>query len=102
MIRRPPRSTLFPYTTLFRSCITLSTMNWPRISDLVAPTARRTPISLRRSVTLTSMTLRRREICVRRAVGATRSEEHTSELQSHSDLVYRLLLDKIQKDTLQC
>ncbi len=37
-------------------CITLSTMNWPRISDLVAPTARRTPISLRRSVTLTSIT----------------------------------------------
>src|SRR5436190_13895756 len=65
MIRRPPRSTLFPYTTLFRS--------WPRSSS---------PPS-----TSTSW------VCTCR-----RSEEHTSELQSHSDLVCRLLLEKKKKN----
>src|SRR5437588_9407041 len=70
MIRRPPRSTLFPYTTLFRS------LTWPAhgISSctddmqMILPAARE-----------------------------TRSEEHTSELQSHSDLVCRLLLEKKKK-----
>src|SRR5215218_4483527 len=63
MIRRPPRSTLFPYTTLFRS-----------------PAARQsnTPATWPRSCPAWSR----------------RSEEHTSELQSHSDLVCRLLLEK--------
>src|SRR5947207_4845952 len=67
MIRRPPRSTLFPYTTLFRSC--------------------RSPRSPSRS------TGRRRSSgsC---PADPPRSEEHTSELQSHSDLVCRLLLEK--------
>src|SRR5437588_9278538 len=64
MIRRPPRSTLFPYTTLFRSCSPPSLRVPPTWWDC---------ISLRRQ---------------------TRSEEHTSELQSHSDLVCRLLLEK--------
>src|SRR5260221_6465392 len=64
MIRRPPRSTLFPYTTLFRSPTTC----WP------GP-PRRCP---------------RSRPCGRNC----RSEEHTSELQSHSDLVCRLLLEK--------
>src|SRR5438034_5831680 len=65
MIRRPPRSTLFPYTTLFRS--------WQGTS--------RVPLSaVYRDAG-------------RRAAGG-RSEEHTSELQSHSDLVCRLLLEK--------
>src|SRR5476649_2064893 len=64
MIRRPPRSTLFPYTTLFRS----------------RPTAQRHPSAC--SARTSSSTARRR------------SEEHTSELQSHSDLVCRLLLEK--------
>src|SRR5260221_6843027 len=64
MIRRPPRSTLFPYTTLFRS---------PQSSARVCrPRARRRPHTLHQG----------------------RSEEHTSELQSHSDLVCRLLLEK--------
>src|SRR5438034_3354576 len=67
MIRRPPRSTLFPYTTLFRS-------RW-------AATRRRTT----RSDSVSSW---------RPSAGAERSEEHTSELQSHSDLVCRLLLEK--------
>src|SRR5260221_2550116 len=70
MIRRPPRSTLFPYTTLFRSAS-------PRLSAATLPT-----------------------ICStlsRARVRAERSEEHTSELQSHSDLVCRLLLEKKNK-----
>src|SRR5438034_5288184 len=66
MIRRPPRSTLFPYTTLFRSRSS---------SDC---------ISLRFVRNCTSST----------SSTSTRSEEHTSELQSHSDLVCRLLLEK--------
>src|SRR5215204_7360537 len=65
MIRRPPRSTLFPYTTLFRS------RSRPRISSCSEPP--------------------------RWAWQRPRSEEHTSELQSHSDLVCRLLLEKKKK-----
>src|SRR5215204_2808379 len=67
MIRRPPRSTLFPYTTLFRSA---------------CGQARRCP---GRSTPHASGTRQ------------ARSEEHTSELQSHSDLVCRLLLEKKKK-----
>src|SRR5260370_6058062 len=65
MIRRPPRSTLFPYTTLFRSSSSTSSVGiHPR---------------------------RRSSIWARRI---SRSEEHTSELQSHLNLVCRLLLEK--------
>src|SRR2546430_11102234 len=71
MIRRPPRSTLFPYTTLFRSAFAIGV-------DRGA--ARRARRSRRRSFPLQA---RRR-----------RSEEHTSELQSQSNLVCRLLLEK--------
>src|SRR5947207_6378016 len=71
MIRRPPRSTLFPYTTLFRS----------KLGQLLHP----------RVVLVTG--LDRDEVDVRVVLGG-RSEEHTSELQSHSDLVCRLLLEK--------
>src|SRR5436190_3670553 len=71
MIRRPPRSTLFPYTTLFRA---------PR-----RPPPRRPPRRAARPG--------RRGTPPRRV----RSEEHTSELQSHSDLVCRLLLEKKKK-----
>src|SRR5260221_6157541 len=74
MIRRPPRSTLFPYTTLFRSG---ASARGTRSGS--APPSRRRSESSRR---------RRR---------STRSEEHTSELQSHSDLVCRLLLEKKKK-----
>src|SRR5437667_1501419 len=69
MIRRPPRSTLFPYTTLFRSG---------------ARCARNSPSGPRRRHS-------------RSQVRAARSEEHTSELQSHHDLVCRLLLEKKKK-----
>src|SRR5260221_4915868 len=74
MIRRPPRSTLFPYTTLFRS-----QTNGQR-QDLSGLQRR----SARRQVLFRPDGRRR----------GPRSEEHTSELQSHSDLVCRLLLEK--------
>src|SRR2546428_7338796 len=75
MIRRPPRSTLFPYTTLFRS------------QGLRPPSARA-------SCRWTSATLR---ASPGRGRAQSRSEEHTSELQSRSDLVCRLLLEKKKK-----
>src|SRR5436853_3942578 len=75
MIRRPPRSTLFPYTTLFRS----------RRSRREIRASRRLPPGL-------SSRHRRRE-----TASAARSEEHTSELQSLRHLVCRLLLEKKKK-----
>src|SRR2546430_7872526 len=84
MIRRPPRSTLFPYTTLFRSSRTARPCDRVRKSD--APTSRQ--VSGRfRSANLLRV---RRPGCRLRK----RSEEHTSELQSQSNLVCRLLLEK--------
>src|SRR5438034_6031528 len=83
-IRRPPRSTLFPYTTLFRS------PEGPRRED---PLAR----DRRARLPHAGPHHRRREEGRRGEVGLSdreRSEEHTSELQSHSDLVCRLLLEK--------
>src|SRR5690242_21166981 len=84
MIRRPPRSTLFPYTTLFRSYARTGASCTCRRS------ASRTSSSRRCSTT--------RWKSFARATGATaRSEEHTSELQSHVNLVCRLLLEKKKK-----
>src|SRR5438105_12131595 len=77
MIRPPPRSTLFPYTTLFRS-------------PSHAPRCRR-PDASSATPTSTSCTTRCRG---RNSRGGFRSEEHTSELQSRVDLVCRLLLEK--------
>src|SRR5438132_7710111 len=74
MIRRPPRSTLFPYTTLFRS------------------PPRSTGTTIRASASRRAMSCRDTKASM--AGSAERSEEHTSELQSHSDLVCRLLLEK--------
>src|SRR5436190_17773167 len=72
MIRRPPRSTLFPYTTLFRSTLDVR----PKVLEFSRPFDHlRSP--------------------------GERSEEHTSELQSHSDLVCRLLLEKKKKNKHQ-
>src|SRR5688572_32606459 len=83
MLRRPPRSTLFPYTTLFRSGSPAEVLD--EASRLPRPTAKRRagfcrPDGVARSVTDESSSLR--------------SEEHTSELQSQSNLVCRLLLEK--------
>src|SRR2546428_9059973 len=81
MIRRPPRSTLFPYTTLFRS---------PGALFPLVPPAERDPLgAIRREL----LGPHGNELPV-----TVRSEEHTSELQSRSDLVCRLLLEK-KKDT---
>src|SRR2546430_6526668 len=84
MIRRPPRSTLFPYTTLFRSIRTQS-IEQPAQLRLVASCvecARESPSGRNRA---------------QAANVGSRSEEHTSELQSQSNLVCRLLLEKKNK-----
>src|SRR5260370_28670449 len=80
MIRRPPRSTLFPYTTLFRSKYT---------RNLCAGYAK----SLIHGVSANELNLLVGEI----ETGFQRSEEHTSELQSHLNIVCRLLLEKKKK-----
>src|SRR5207237_2615305 len=81
LIRRPPRSTLFPYTTLFRSAAEYHALG----PDLVEQESQRLLAADHGVV-----------------VEATRSEEHTSELQSHLNLVCRLLLEKKKnKQTLQ-
>src|SRR2546428_8360694 len=97
MIRRPPRSTLFPYTTLFRSSI--------RVPAAMCAIAGFRPTTFRYSprgvMPLTSVfdTIgpHARRIAERR-----RSEEHTSELQSRSDLVCRLLLEKKKQYAVSC
>src|SRR5437588_4904918 len=78
MIRRPPRSTLFPYTTLFRSrrVDVLAGAEGFQERGVLAAVRQEAELHLR-----------------------VRSEEHTSELQSHSDLVCRLLLEKKKKKT---
>src|SRR4051812_49977966 len=80
MIRRPPRSTLFPYTTLFRSA-----------SPFIAAGGAADPA--RRAAALSYL---RGESWA----AVARSEEHTSELQSHVNLVCRLLLEKKKNNTL--
>src|SRR5690349_22761150 len=85
MIRRPPRSTLFPYTTLFRSRrsrIALQRRAPEQFAQRVAITVGQQRLAVRGAV-------QRREFS-----GLSRSEEHTSELQSRRDLVCRLLLEK--------
>src|SRR3712207_7848184 len=85
MIRRPPRSTLFPYTTLFRS----------RLAEPVPrPRLRRRARSPHRRARPRSLALHRRGDGVDRHARPDRSEEHTSELQSRQYLVCRLLLEK--------
>src|SRR3712207_7932637 len=86
MIRRPPRSTLFPYTTLFRS-----------VGALPQPHAARTPPPLQSSSVSTTRARPQNELDLQAqpyARTSGRSEEHTSELQSRQYLVCRLLLEK--------
>src|SRR3712207_7289523 len=93
MIRRPPRSTLFPYTTLFRSIEDLSREDATDPEDPGAESAGG----------LYPLTASEREILQRLAdlLEATRrSEEHTSELQSRQYLVCRLLLEKKKRNRL--
>src|SRR5260370_15836424 len=86
MIRRPPRSTLFPYTTLFRS-LKEKTARKPAEIKLAAQLAEGSPgLAIEMDVDGEA-----------RAAHGERSEEHTSELQSHLNLVCRLLLEKKKK-----
>src|SRR5205809_3558280 len=92
MIRRPPRSTLFPYTTLFRSLPVLG------VVDEIAKMCQAMSLPVR-------WTQEQGEpvalVDLRRGSGSSRSEEHTSELQSRLHLVCRLLLEKKKKKKIQ-
>src|SRR2546429_937584 len=98
MIRRPPRSTLFPYTTLFRSVVVEQSVlagpgdgesgHYRGRADLCGNGAVATDLSGKRN--LASL------------LGFRRSEEHTSELQSRLHLVCRLLLEKKKKTDMMC
>src|SRR2546421_5235593 len=88
MIRRPPRSTLFPYTTLFRSPLASAddrASMAARASAWIGTAAEYIDVSSVGSMSIRMM----------------RSEEHTSELQSRSDLVCRLLLEKKKKKKIK-
>src|SRR2546422_1561011 len=91
MIRRPPRSTLFPYTTLFRS--------QAKIAENAGATSvmalERVPADIRRDGGVARMASVKKIKEIQKAV--SRSEEHTSELQSRLHLVCRLLLEKKKK-----
>src|SRR5260221_9599478 len=96
MIRRPPRSTLFPYTTLFRSWRFLYRLHRDRGAR---PGLRGRRLRFFRApVHDPGVPDRLHHHAAPVAGGAARSEEHTSELQSHSDLVCRLLLEKKKKE----
>src|SRR3712207_7557431 len=95
MIRRPPRSTLFPYTTLFRSHEIAERIH---DIDVIAGSARRRQCVDYRAVKVARDAQARvlgSERCIRQTL---RSEEHTSELQSRQYLVCRLLLEKKKKN----
>src|SRR3712207_7430535 len=95
MIRRPPRSPLFPYTTLFRSRPPRATRD---VGDAVAAPAERRSAS-REAATASSRRCEARNTTWVRTTHRGRSEEHTSELQSRQYLVCRLLLEKKKKKT---
>src|SRR2546430_5223263 len=102
MIRRPPRSTLFPYTTLFRSRASIGfacPARWRPISNtaISAKGSRRSPCSSRETSSPSASRVTRRSF----ENSKRRSEEHTSELQSQSNLVCRLLLEKKKKKNIQ-
>src|SRR2546421_9857801 len=84
MIRRPPRSTLFPYTTLFRSDCTPATVNRKVKDGYTGPRVTKVVYAVDVGLPINPLGLQ----------AQMRSEEHTSELQSRSDLVCRLLLEK--------
>src|SRR5256885_6727223 len=93
MIRRPPRSTLFPYTTLFRS---------RRVAPVCGRGDQSQPALQRRPRARARGAAQLDDVQLRRALeqhGALRSEEHTSELQSPCNLVCRLLLEKKKKQS---
>src|SRR2546430_3264150 len=89
MIRRPPRSTLFPYTTLFRSLRRAGGVERPGLQYLGGAQVLRVERRVHRR--------RQPDEPAAGALAERRSEEHTSELQSQSNLVCRLLLEKKHK-----
>src|SRR5258708_27115802 len=94
MIRRPPRSTLFPYTTLFRSASATSTeANAPDAKDEILAN-QKPALALAKTDDLNPAQYD--------TVGQTSSEDHTSELHSPDHLECRLLLEKKKLDTLTC
>src|SRR2546430_4647601 len=91
MIRRPPRSTLFPYTTLFRSPLNANTLT-PALAIAAAAWS-----WVLKILQLAQRTEAPSSASVSNNTAVSRSEEHTSELQSQSNLVCRLLLEKKKK-----
>src|SRR2546427_5631375 len=106
MIRRPPRSTLFPYTTLFRSALVAVAQrtglevgvfgNPHVVQQFAGPRAYRGFLGLEAG----RAEHRADQARMRAHMAPDRSEEHTSELQSQSNLVCRLLLEKKKKNTI--
>src|SRR5690348_17683832 len=101
-MRRPPRSTLFPYTTLFRSSVRIADCNEFRVSRRQA---RQLILEFRKAIDrfliMAFSDLRDESVARRSKSGQEqRSEEHTSELQSPVHLVCRLLLEKKKKTTI--
>src|SRR3712207_7677919 len=98
MIRRPPRSTLFPYTTLFRSDLSFEEheVEYKALKALLEGSIEEPPRNVRLYATSNRRNLIRERFSEREegAAGSARSEEHTSELQSRQYLVCRLLLEK--------
>src|SRR5258705_5818366 len=94
MIRRPPRSTLFPYTTLFRSVVPTRATGTFEVKVTPQPSEDKTD-----DATLGRMTIDKQIHGDLEATSKGRSEEHTSELQSLRHLVCRLLLVKKKKKT---
>src|SRR2546430_8463085 len=95
MIRRPPRSTLFPYTTLFRSLVLKS--DGPEKLFAAVRTVAAGELAFSDDLAQRVLSSMVRETKSQQPAGVMRSEEHTSELQSQSNLVCRLLLEKKKK-----
>src|SRR3712207_7899629 len=89
MIRRPPRSTLFPYTTLFRSRFRVDPQELARERPYIA-----------RNIDATRKSFALNNVDTKNFAATERSEEHTSELQSRQYLVCRLLLEKKKKNII--
>src|SRR3712207_7481321 len=101
MIRRPPRSTLFPYTTLFRSKLAFGRCRRKLLPALAAHTFWSNPLIDRNVVPGAVWIQKPPRVCIDRKIHVNlRSEEHTSELQSRQYLVCRLLLEKKKKTLL--
>src|SRR5437016_10351034 len=96
MMRRPPRFTLFPYTTLFRSYFAVAASFFTHVNlvGIVGDDFTEVDAQIFRGRTINLDGLER-------APGKTRSEEHTSELQSLTNLVCRLLLEKKKEENQQ-